>query len=66
MKSHYKTKRDVSGNVSTSFRKTWSEWPDSNGRPLAPHARMLANCTTPRLLSRRKNTKTFYTLSIFL
>ena len=26
-----------------------SEWPDSNGRPLAPHARMLANCTTPRL-----------------
>ena len=25
-----------------------SEWPDSNGRPLAPHARMLANCTTPR------------------
>ena len=27
-----------------------SEWPDSNGRPLAPHARMLANCTTPRLL----------------
>jgi len=27
-----------------------SERPDSNGRPLAPHARMLANCTTPRLL----------------
>jgi len=28
-----------------------SEWPDSNGRPLAPHARMLANCTTPRLFN---------------
>ena len=28
-----------------------SEWPDSNGRPLAPHARMLADCTTPRFLS---------------
>ena len=27
-----------------------SEWPDSNGRPLAPHARMLADCTTPRNL----------------
>ena len=25
-----------------------SEWRDSNARPLAPHARMLANCTTPR------------------
>ena len=29
-----------------------SERPDSNGRPLAPHARMLANCTTPRLRKR--------------
>lgn len=28
--------------------KLLSEQPDSNGRPLAPHARMLANCTMPR------------------
>ncbi len=28
-----------------------SEWRDSNARPLAPHARMLANCTTPRFLN---------------
>ena len=48
-----------------SVRKTWSEWPDSNGRPLAPHARMLANCTTPRLLSRCKNTTFLNTITIF-
>ena len=33
---------------SPSLTTLLSEWPDSNGRPLAPHARMLANCTTPR------------------
>ncbi|GBR75887.1 hypothetical protein NO2_0518 [Candidatus Termititenax persephonae] len=27
----------------------WSEWRDSNPRPLAPHASTLANCATPRL-----------------
>ncbi len=25
-----------------------SGWPDSNWRPLAPHASALANCATPR------------------
>ena len=33
---------------SPSLTTLLSEWPDSNGRPLAPHARMLADCTTPR------------------
>ncbi len=35
----------------TSSKKTtrhWSEWQDSNLRPLAPHASTLANCATPR------------------
>ena len=36
-----------------------SEWPDSNGRPLAPHARMLANCTTPRVRLRLQRYKGF-------
>lgn len=30
-----------------------SEWQDSNLRPLAPHASMLANCTTPRYFYER-------------
>ena len=33
---------------STSYPFRLSEWQDSNLRPLAPHASMLANCTTPR------------------
>jgi len=39
------------GKTKNTFPKesVLSEWPDSNGRPLAPHARMLANCTTPRI-----------------
>lgn len=36
-----------------------SEWPDSNGRPLAPHARMLADCTTPRTFESAKITLIF-------
>jgi hypothetical protein len=28
-----------------------SEWSDSNGRPLAPHASTLANCATPRIVN---------------
>lgn len=40
-----------------------SEWPDSNGRPLAPHARMLANCTTPRNC---KNALQRYNILLFL
>jgi len=42
-----------------------SEWPDSNGRPLAPHARMLANCTTPRLLCGCKDTNVFHIIVLF-
>jgi len=47
-----------------------SEWPDSNGRPLAPHARMLANCTTPRLhvnlsICGCKDTNVFHTIVHF-
>ncbi len=34
---------------STNYPFILSEWQDSNLRPLAPHASMLANCTTPRV-----------------
>ena len=41
-----------------------SEWPDSNGRPLAPHARMLADCTTPRTFGSAKITLIFQTKNL--
>jgi len=30
---------------------SWSGWPDSNGRPPAPHTGALPDCATPRMLS---------------
>ncbi len=39
-----------------------SEWQDSNLRPLAPHARMLANCTTPRTFEAAKIKYIFFDL----
>ncbi len=41
-------------NIKSTFSVIWrtpptkSGWPDSNRRPLAPHASTLANCATPR------------------
>ena len=45
--------------------ETPSEQPDSNGRPLAPHARMLANCTMPRkFLQKYQKSLKFEVLSL--
>jgi hypothetical protein len=46
--SHYKIKTPTK-----KCESFLSERPDSNGRPLAPHASMLANCTTPRFAKMR-------------